>query len=269
MKYKRGEVSKILNIPFDTLRYYEQKNIINPSKGENNNYRFYDAWDINFLLECKKFRSYDFSLVEIEEILHKGSLKDFIDKIDDRQQYIEKKLEYYKLLEKKNFEYSKSLKGIQTNLNKCTISEQPGKYYFIHRYNYSYEYAYKIGDVAKVWLEYFPFVDFMVELPQKAVMERESSNEYKWGFSVNKEYAKAFNLPLNDKVKVVDAKKCVYTVICAGEKGSFSLKLLNNAMDYMEKSNLKLCGDVTGNLLTRVHEPEGFSRYIEVWLPIE
>ncbi|WP_291634657.1 hypothetical protein [Clostridium sp.] len=109
----------------------------------------------------------------------------------------------------------------------------------------------------------------MVELSKEAVIERANKNEYKWGFSVNKEYAKAFDLPINDKVKGVDSKKCVYTVICAGEKGSFSLQLLNNAMDYIEKNNLKLCGDVTGNLLCRVHETEGLSRYIELWLPVK
>ena len=75
MKYKISEVSKILNIPIDTLRYLEAKDIVNPSKNDNNKYRFYEAWDINFLTEFKKFRSFDFSVSEVKEILHSDESK--------------------------------------------------------------------------------------------------------------------------------------------------------------------------------------------------
>ena len=101
MKYKIGEVSRILNIPLETLRYYESKDIVHPVKDKENNYRYYDAWDINFLIECKKFRSLDFSLSEIQDILHKDNLSNFIDKINDRQRYYNEKLKYYTLLVEK------------------------------------------------------------------------------------------------------------------------------------------------------------------------
>lgn len=44
-----GKVSKLLNISRDTLRYFEQENIVVPKKNAENNYRYYDDWDINFL----------------------------------------------------------------------------------------------------------------------------------------------------------------------------------------------------------------------------
>lgn len=268
MKYKRGQVSKILNIPIDTLRFYEQKNIINPKKDENSNYRLYDAWDINFLFDYKKYRSYDFSIPEIEEIMHKGSLKHFIDKIDDRQKHFEKRMKFYTMLTKKNFEYGETLKRIEGGVDKCSLAEQPHKYYFTHRKNNNFEFLSEFDDIAIHWMEYFPFVDFLIELPKEAVLDRENKNDYRWGFSINKEYIEAFELPTNDIVKEVNNRKCVYTIICVRDKNEFSLQLLNNAMEYIERNKLKLCGDITGNLLCRVHEQQGFFRYIELWLPV-
>lgn len=103
-----------------------------------------------------------------------------------------------------------------------------------------------------------------------AVINRDTNNDYEWGFSINEKHADAFNIPLNsDKVKYIKSTQSVYTVICAGEKGSFSLKLLNKALEFIEDNGYELAGNVIGNLLARVHEANGYFRYIEVWLTVK
>ena len=62
MGYKIGEVSKLLDIPIETIRYYESKKIISLKRANDSNYREYETWDIYYLLECKKFRSYNLSM---------------------------------------------------------------------------------------------------------------------------------------------------------------------------------------------------------------
>ena len=49
MEYKIGEVSKILNISKEMIRYYEKQGILKPSRKEDNNYRTYSVMDV-FLL---------------------------------------------------------------------------------------------------------------------------------------------------------------------------------------------------------------------------
>ena len=84
MKYKIGEVSKILNIPVETIRFYETKNLIHPEKDENSNYRYYDIWDMNRLLDYKKYRELEFSLNESLESIQSASLKGFTDKLQEK-----------------------------------------------------------------------------------------------------------------------------------------------------------------------------------------
>jgi Predicted transcriptional regulators len=269
LKYKISEVSKILNIPVDTLRYLETKDIVKPSKDHNNNYRFYEAWDINFLTEFKKFRSFDFSVSEVKEILHSDNLKSFTEKINGRQEYFEEKMKYYTLLKQKNEEYIKSLSNIKDNLWECSVTQHPDIYYFTHRFNDKYETKDRFEGLFEVWLDYFPFIETIVEMQLDKIINRNSNNDYKWGFSIRKDYADAFNIPLNDKVNHIESIESVYTVICAGDKGSFSLKLLDKAIEFIQNNGYQLAGNVIGNLLARVHEPNGYCRYIEVWLPVK
>ena len=69
MKYKIGEISKILDVPVETIRFYESKGLIHPQKDKDSNYRYYDYWDINLLFDYKKYRDLEFSLAESLEII--------------------------------------------------------------------------------------------------------------------------------------------------------------------------------------------------------
>ena len=50
MEYKIGEVSKILNISKEMIRYYEKQGILKPSRKEDNNYRTYSVMDVFLLI---------------------------------------------------------------------------------------------------------------------------------------------------------------------------------------------------------------------------
>ena len=79
-KYKIGDVSKLLNIPVQTLRYYEEQGILHPEKNENTGYRYYDAWDLNSLFDAITYRSLDFTLGEIKEIADSDSFEEILEK---------------------------------------------------------------------------------------------------------------------------------------------------------------------------------------------
>ncbi|MBE0340820.1 MerR family transcriptional regulator, partial [Paenibacillus sp. 28ISP30-2] len=116
MNYKIGQVSKILNIPIDTLRYYEKLDIVHPNKNDKNNYRSYEPWDINFLTECKRLRSLDYSLSDIQNIMHYDNLEQFSKRIEEKQIDYNNKLKHYSLLKKKNEELRRELLNIANDL---------------------------------------------------------------------------------------------------------------------------------------------------------
>lgn len=55
MNYTIGEVSDILNLSKDMIRYYEKQGVIQSHRNTANNYRYYDTDVIFWLLESIQF----------------------------------------------------------------------------------------------------------------------------------------------------------------------------------------------------------------------
>ena len=54
--YSIGEVSTLLNLSRDMIRYYEKQGAIRASRGAENNYRRYDSMEVFWLLEARPDR---------------------------------------------------------------------------------------------------------------------------------------------------------------------------------------------------------------------
>ncbi|WP_213614596.1 MerR family transcriptional regulator [Paenibacillus lactis] len=64
-QYSIQEVSRMLGIPKDTLRYYDRIGVVSPSRGHNS-YRKYSRDDIVDLMNIQIMQYADFSLEEIK-----------------------------------------------------------------------------------------------------------------------------------------------------------------------------------------------------------
>ncbi|URZ15654.1 MerR family transcriptional regulator [Clostridium felsineum] len=271
MSYKIGEVSKLLDIPVETIRYYESKNIISPKRAKDSNYREYETWDIYYLLECKKFRSYSLPIEEIINIIHHESLEYFCEKITKVQHEIENKIKYYTLLHKKNQKYQDTLVNIKKKLNQYTIKNRSESLYLLMNAREDSEYGriYDNDGLFKAWIKYFPFIDVAQNISKQDINFRDEINRDNWFLGMEKEYADALELPINQSVIYKKEQKCIYTIVCVGDRGSLSLKILDGAIKYIEDNGYKIVDDIIGNLLARVHEDDKYYRYIELWIPIE
>ena len=77
MEYKIGEVSKILNISKEMIRYYEKQGILKPSRKEDNNYRTYSVMDVFLLMEIIRYQSIHFGIKDISELLNEHYLENY------------------------------------------------------------------------------------------------------------------------------------------------------------------------------------------------
>jgi hypothetical protein len=53
-RYRIGEVSKMVDVPVETIRFLEQKGLVSPEKNTGTGYRLYSVWDINLILDYKE-----------------------------------------------------------------------------------------------------------------------------------------------------------------------------------------------------------------------
>ena len=73
-KYKIGELAKKFGVSVQTIRFYEEKGLLTPTKDEHSGYRYYDNWNINYRHFCR-IRLLLRSGAEIDKKTERGSGK--------------------------------------------------------------------------------------------------------------------------------------------------------------------------------------------------
>ncbi|MGI5971036.1 MAG: MerR family transcriptional regulator [Oscillospiraceae bacterium] len=268
MKYKIGDVSRILGISPDLLRYYEKKGIVHPVKDKDNDYRYYEAWDINFLMDCIWFKNFGFSIDKVAKIINKSSTGEISAIFTENEKVLKDNIRRCELLLRRSEQHREALKRIRPNLWKCRIDHSPEIIRYIHRYNYIYDNSPKLQKLSQRWLKYMPFVTRCFEIPENSLKGCESE-EYQWGFSLDMEYVREFNVPAEPPVVHIPSQRSIYSVFSSRGKNAFSPKLLKYIVDYADENGYEICGGAQGNLLASALDNGVLTGFFEVWVPIK
>ena len=110
LKYKIGDVARILGISPDLLRYYEKKGVVAPEKNRENSYRYYDAWDINFLTDCLWFKNFGFSIEQVAEIVRIPSAEELSELFLGKEEELRGTIRRCELLLRRSIEHREALK---------------------------------------------------------------------------------------------------------------------------------------------------------------
>lgn len=97
--YKIGELSKIVDIPIKTLRYYDEVGILPPAHIDQfTGYRYYDDESILNIEMIKSLKSVNFTLQEIKEYMINKDDKLFLNKQEEIKKEIRFLEERYRKL---------------------------------------------------------------------------------------------------------------------------------------------------------------------------
>jgi DNA-binding transcriptional MerR regulator len=272
MKYKIGDVARILGVSTDILRYYEKKGVVHPVKDKNNDYRYYETWDINFLLDCLWYKNFGFGIDEISHIVSDSTYDDIMDAMDEKEHEIVENLRHQKLLLRRIREQKKELTHAKSLLGKCDICRSPEIVRYLNRHNFIYDDDPAIAAVSQEWLKYMPFVHRCFEILKSDLPGNELGGEnYSWGLSLDMQYVNEFGVRADPPAQHLPSRRCLHSVFTSTGKDEFSPKHLQYLVDYASENGLTIVGNAHGNLLCSVQEgetSEDLSGYFEVWVPI-
>ena len=276
MKYKIGDMAKILGISPDLLRYYEKKGVVSPVKDRNNDYRYYDTRDTNFLVDCLFYKNFGFSIEETSELVRSCSIDEISGRFLENETQLEESIRRQQLLLRRSQKYRRSIARISDHLGRCSFDRRPACIYYINRHNQEFDTAPDLGRVTRQWLKYLPFSRRSFIVPMEALLSPDSREEFQWGFSLSQEYAGLLGASAQPPVVALSDTRCVYTVF-SNPDSAFSPRFFGYAMDFIRAQGLRLCGDVFGNLLVSANEagplaitpgtPQ-ITGYFEAWLPV-
>ncbi len=267
MKYKIGDVAKILGISPDLLRYYEKKGVVSPVKDQSNAYRYYEPWDINFLMDCLWYKNFGFGIDQVARIVAKSDYWDILAMMEEKDQEIESSIHRQELLLRRIRQHLREIRRAKDILEQCDLCYSPEIVRYLNRYNFIYDNSEELQDLSHQWLQYMPLTHRCFEIGQED-LEHKTDN-YAWGFSLSMDYVRELNVPVAPPVVHLASVPSIHSVFTSSGKTAFSPKHLKFMMDYADEHGLTVAGNAQGNLICSVLEDDKLTGYFEVWLPIE
>ncbi|MDR2355378.1 MAG: MerR family transcriptional regulator [Clostridiales Family XIII bacterium] len=268
MLYKIGEIAEILGVTRDTLRYYEKRGLVKPIKDAENDYRYYDFWDVNFLLDCIWYRAFDFSLEQVADIFKMESHRDISDLFREKEDEYRAVIRRNELLLERSEHQRAEIARIERLLGKCVIAMCPAHILYFNRYTEDFANSPQLNRLSREWLGLMPFTHRYFEISMDDLLG-EAGRDYRWGLELSSYYAEKLRVKIEPPIEYRPSVQCVRSVFKNIGKGNFSPRHMHYMVDYAKDNGLRICGDASGILLAGVMENGDFAGYFEAWLPVE
>ncbi|MGA3599280.1 MerR family transcriptional regulator [Lysinibacillus agricola] len=263
--YTIGQVAKFLGVSRDTLKFYEEKELVKPKQDMENGYRKYDHFDIYDITTVNFYREVDIEIKKIQELRKSKSIEGIKSLLEEKEQEVLEEIEYKKLL----------LKKLQTVKEDCEKVKQ-----FLGEYIVKEMKPLEIkGEIEHFTaFDEYETVKKNAENLKKAVTLtslRRVINFNEEGIIDDKFFVvrKVEDLDKEIEGEIRSHPKCIYTVIEDGRWSTGGKSIDHNVEASLRKvakdKGYELLGLVYINLLLTTYE-DGLERvFLEIYAPIK
>ncbi len=171
--YNISEIAQLYDLCPDTLRYYEEKGLLHPVRGENR-YRMYGIQDICTLNIIRSLRHLGMPVERIGSYLTRRSLDSTLDLIQEEENILTRQMERLKALRQEVSERRKRIETCQNQpVGKVVLRDLPQRPYVALREDIILE-----GEIdfllKKLEKEYQRFIRIIGNQPVGAVLDEKS-----------------------------------------------------------------------------------------------
>lgn len=265
MRYKIGDVARILGISRDLLRYYEKKGVVRPQKDKVNDYRYYDSWDMNFLMDCLWYKQFGFGIDQIAHMVTDSDYDALLTQLGEKRDDLEASIRHQELLLRRISEHRSQITRIGEFLGKCDICRSPELLCYLNRYNATFDDREELLELGQSWLQYMPFTQRYFEISQADLLGKHDN--FAWGFSLTMDYAQMFDIAVEAPVSHLPSCRSIHSAFKSSGKSGFTPRHIDYMVEYAEANGLEVCGSARGNLVCSILEDGKLTGYFEVWLP--
>lgn len=263
--YTIGQVAKFLGISRDTLKFYEEKELVNPKQDEDNGYRKYNHFDIYDVITTNFYREINIEINKIQEIRKSKSVENIELLLEEKEQQILDEIEYKNLILRR-------IKLVKEDCNK--VKQYLGKYDIKEMKPLEVR-----GEITNITsFDEYDIIQNNMNNLKKAVtltglrrvisFDEESIMGDK--FIVVK---KVEDFNENIEGQVIYHPKCIYTIIEDGRYLNNGESIDNKVEEHLRKiameNGYELVGLAYVNILLTTYEEELERIFLEIYVPIK
>lgn len=261
-KYHTSDLIKFFGVPRDTLRFYEEKGLLNPKKNSENNYRNYDMFDIYNLMIIDFHKKRGMTINQIQDLLKKSDVQDIQSLLESKKNELVKMIYDAQCMLKRIEETQEFSRELESNLNIFTV--KPLQLYRVN------------GEVS----------DFIAVEEYQNVKEVMSSNnndmlsQFMRYITFNKSKVTDAKMFIVDAAEVKDENgiylqypKCLYTVAEEVQPNREQEDLMKSmhrlSAEYADEHGLRLLGEAFAMIRLITYKEGKTKTYIEIYIPFE
>ncbi len=269
MKYSISEIANLLGVSIVSVRNYEKCGLIEPQRNEQNNYREYNAIDLNLIRRARSYMSYGFSLSEATEMLLENDLAGVSCELAKKEKSIERELmRQYHLLSFTR-QHAAYLRRLSASEGECVIETSPAFYGFPYRTGVKIIEDKALHDRIRVWNDIRPFAETLLVYRREGFTR--GVKQYQSGLCIEEQYAPLFGIEEDEYVRRYPSRKAVHAVISRTfepDLGNWDANL-ERVTDWIEERGLTITDDIFGRVLHTSKSSGKWLHHIEIWAPIE
>ncbi|MCR4892118.1 MAG: MerR family transcriptional regulator [Lachnospiraceae bacterium] len=266
MEYSIGEVSRILNVSKDMIRYYEKQGAIFASRNQKNNYRSYNTMEVFWLLEALQHKSWGIPIKGIIDIRKNRFEQNTDEFLKEEIERLNEELSYKQVLSKRLEQVREQIAFGKYNVGNFWVKRIPAVWRcpLITGHGDDYD-RFSITDKESRIV----FNERNTPFFESGLTAYE--NRVEWEMTILNEYADALGLSLKDGFSFTPEETALCTHIDIGEVGEFDPGVFEVLPAYAASRgyNRKDKAPMRGTLIGRGYDNGRFHRIVRLYLPIE
>lgn len=263
MKYRIGDVSRILGISDQMIRYYEKCGVIQPERSGDGRYRYYTDMDVFLLFEAMKYKEWDINIGDIASMISDNYYTALIQRLSAFEKKLDEEEGYRQAMKERVSWVRRRLKLSIYNTGNVWIDIMPEHclYYLGESDGDEYEISGIDPRMAEIIYssKYIPFFDPYVEY---------TGNHGTWWYIIWKDLHDRLKLPDYGNYKLVPEQTVLISSMDMGLPGEFSSDKYQHLTDYALSHGYQISGPVCGVITGRGNKDQQFQRMMQIMAPI-
>lgn len=246
MKYSMAGFTKRMGLGRETLRYYEQKGLIEPERKDGSNYRVYSDTDGLDILRIRLMQSFHLSLDNIEEWFEHSTLSQQERHLRAVERELEEQLTYIQ---------TKLARVRKNHSFVCDALAADGKVCELQTYG-----IYKLmllgkgvnedarrGEIAAQWLRHMPVTDIGWEISLADLQDPDKEKvDVRIGMMMLVRYAEEYEIDIQPPVYLFPPGKSIRMMIATENPFEITRAQLEPLFRYAKEKNYQIISDVSG-----------------------
>lgn len=268
MKYSISDIANLLGITPVSVRNYEKSGLIEPERNEKNNYREYNAIDLNLIRRARLLMNYGYSLSEATDLIRNKDLKGMSAAMHAKEAELERQLmlDYQKLsLLRQRADY---MQRVSVESGECTIEMSPDLFGFLYRDGEQFYEDEPFARNIRLWNS-CPFAETLVLVSAPAFARRKMI--YRCGLCVSTRHKGLIDTGDETGTICLPPRPSVYCHTTSQIESDHVAGYFpfSHVVDWMEQRGLTPKGDIVSRVLHTSHSTGEWLHHIEIWVPIQ